>query len=407
MRVDAFQPAPSQQQQQQQQQQRQRQRQQQQQQQRHGHHRPAAHPHRLIGNPYRPDDDVMTPASTASAAAAGWQSNFDYPEYNMPYYGQDNLPDSNTSPTPTPASSAAAAARRSASSSLSASASASASLLNSGRRVRSRQAGGEGDGYNSDDELQPRELFLPPPTARRFEDDAAFERGLLESKGWRIEQTYPDGACMFRAIAFNIYGDQEMHNQVRQMCMNYMEANQDHFAEFVAENFRAYIQRKRQPTEYGNHVELQALSEMYNRTIEVYSYSDEPLNIFQAANTCEPPIRLSYHANIHYNAIVDPARPAFGVGLGHRELMHGADRTQIREVLSAAETAQTEKALVDNVRQLTELEATEEALEQAILEESCREYMRLQQQQKLQQQKQQEEEGSASASAANEPDEGQ
>lgn len=58
---------------------------------------------------------------------------------------------------------------------------------------------------------------------------------------------------------------------------------------------------------------------------------------------------------------------------------------------------------MDNVRQLTELEATEEALEQAILEESCREYMRLQQQQKLQQQ-QEEEQDSA---AANDRDEGQ
>ena len=52
---------------------------------------------------------------------------------------------------------------------------------------------------------------------------------------------------------------------------------------------------------------------------------------------------------------------------------------------------------MDNVRQLTELEATEEALEQAILEESCREYMRLQQQQKLQQQQQQQKQASSLA----------
>ncbi len=34
-------------------------------------------------------------------------------------------------------------------------------------------------------------------------------------------------------------------------------------------------------------------------------------------------MRLSYHQNVHYNAIVDPARPTFGVGLGYRDIAGG------------------------------------------------------------------------------------
>ena len=33
----------------------------------------------------------------------------------------------------------------------------------------------------------------------------------------------------------------------------------------------------------GNHLEIQALSEMYNRPIHIYSYSAEPMNSFQVS----------------------------------------------------------------------------------------------------------------------------
>ena len=45
----------------------------------------------------------------------------------------------------------------------------------------------------------------------------------------------------------------------------------------------------------------------------------EPINTFhsRACNTDDsPPIRLSYHGNVHYNSIIDPYNPTVGVGLG-------------------------------------------------------------------------------------------
>ena len=45
----------------------------------------------------------------------------------------------------------------------------------------------------------------------------------------------------------------------------------------------------------------------------------EPINTFHS-RTCNtddsPPIRLSYHGNVHYNSIIDPYNPTVGVGLG-------------------------------------------------------------------------------------------
>lgn len=48
--------------------------------------------------------------------------------------------------------------------------------------------------------------------------------------------------------------------------------NKDYFAPYVTEDFDKYIARKRKWNVHGNHLEIQAMSEMYNRTIEVYCY---------------------------------------------------------------------------------------------------------------------------------------
>lgn len=51
------------------------------------------------------------------------------------------------------------------------------------------------------------------------------------------------------------------------------EKNRDHFSQFVTEDFSDYLARKRRPDVEGNHIELQAISEIYLRPIELYEYS--------------------------------------------------------------------------------------------------------------------------------------
>lgn len=41
----------------------------------------------------------------------------------------------------------------------------------------------------------------------------------------------------------------------------------------MAEDFTTYVDRKRQEYVHGNHIEMQAMSEMYNRSIQLYCYS--------------------------------------------------------------------------------------------------------------------------------------
>lgn len=102
----------------------------------------------------------------------------------------------------------------------------------------------------------------------------------------------------------------------------------------------------------GSHTEIQAMSEMYNRRIDVYSFdlgacvyrwisspspllckkkkptfsllsmshalalvAIEPINTFQGHLMQDAPIRLAFYYS-HYDAIHDPAQPSFGVGIG-------------------------------------------------------------------------------------------
>jgi hypothetical protein len=47
------------------------------------------------------------------------------------------------------------------------------------------------------------------------------------------------------------------------------------------------------------------------------------MNTFCTSAALDAPIRVSYHNNIHYNAIIDPQNPTFGVGLGFGDLRPG------------------------------------------------------------------------------------
>ena len=49
--------------------------------------------------------------------------------------------------------------------------------------------------------------------------------------------------------------------------------NADFFKHYVTEDFNTYLQRKLQSVSHGNHIEIQAMCELYSRPIEVYQYA--------------------------------------------------------------------------------------------------------------------------------------
>ncbi|CAB3409175.1 unnamed protein product [Caenorhabditis bovis] len=207
------------------------------------------------------------------------------------------------------------------------------------------------------------------------------------ARGLTIKEMVGDGACMFRAIAEQIYGDQEMHGQIRKLCMDYMAKNRDYFGDFITEDFDQYIRRKRCDTVHGNHLELQAISELFARPVEVYEYSTEPISILlprgsneQASSSSRqqnPPLRLSYHGSVHYNAIIDPQHATIGVGLGLPGLIpRGDDIAVMENAIEVSEREHIEETMLKDKIDMTDWQRTQEDLVDQISRESYLAYVR-------------------------------
>ncbi|XP_063952737.1 OTU domain-containing protein 5-A-like [Lytechinus pictus] len=233
---------------------------------------------------------------------------------------------------------------------------------------REREQDEEADVVNSGDEHDDN----TEDTENIEEIEERFARALKEKKGFIIKIMVPDGACLFRSVADQVYGDQDWHAIVRGHCMDYMTKNADYFSQFITEDFPTYIGRKRLDSCHGNHVEMQALSEMYNRNIEVYMYSTEPINTFHTLNkTDNDPIRVSYHRNVHYNSVVNPHKATVGVGLGMPSFVPGlADKTLMREAIHISEKSAIEQTMLQDKLLATDWEATNEAIEEQVARES-------------------------------------
>jgi OTU domain-containing protein 5 len=138
----------------------------------------------------------------------------------------------------------------------------------------------------------------------------------------RIFQVLGDGNCLFRSVAHQAYGNNELHWLVRQKCMDYMEADADFFSQFIEggrESFALYLRAKRRDACWGDDPEIQAISEIYHRPVEIWAYDPHlgarKLRTFHEAASMEavraagsracPPIRLSYYGGGHYDSIID------------------------------------------------------------------------------------------------------
>ena len=51
--------------------------------------------------------------------------------------------------------------------------------------------------------------------------DRRFEK-MMRKRGFIVKPMGEDGACLFRSVADQVYGDQEMHAVVRSHCMDYI-----------------------------------------------------------------------------------------------------------------------------------------------------------------------------------------
>ena len=159
----------------------------------------------------------------------------------------------------------------------------------------------------------------------------------IEKLHFFIKKMGGDGNCMFRAVSDQVYGNEDFHYIIREKCMDYLLIEREFFSKFVEggdKEFDNYINMKRKFGVWGDDVELQAISELYNRPIEIYSGSNKPLKTFhenikeynlkekteQNKEIKISPIRISYHGKEHYNSVI-PTKFDFEIWRSYKDNM--------------------------------------------------------------------------------------
>ena len=129
---------------------------------------------------------------------------------------------------------------------------------------------------------------------------------LIQSLNLRIHYIKSDGNCLFRAIADQVYGNENFHSELRFKIVNYIKQNESYFTSFIEENktFGSYIDNMSHDCIYGGYLELYAASKLLKIEIKVYQVNGPTLVLSCDNDASSVAIaHISYHGECHYNSL--------------------------------------------------------------------------------------------------------
>ena len=164
--------------------------------------------------------------------------------------------------------------------------------------------------FKKNEELKKKQEEEDKKSAQRkaeIEQENKFRFNLLK-QNLVLHLIKRDGNCLFSSISDQVYGTENHSSIVREKCMDFIEKNKLFYSQFIEggeAQMSAYIQRKRKNGIWGDNLEIQALSEIYNRPIEIYKDVNKTLSsLCNESFNKKYPIRISYIDKKHYNSIV-------------------------------------------------------------------------------------------------------
>jgi len=143
-----------------------------------------------------------------------------------------------------------------------------------------------------------------------FTNDLLF-RDKLKRLGLHVINVQSDGNCLFRAVAHQLYLDEERHDELRQRCVKHLSKHRSRFSLFISCDFDEYLQRTSTPGVWGDDLEIRALEELTDRLICIYSSESREVKPLKTDFDESPllpsvsPILLSYHGCNHYNSVMN------------------------------------------------------------------------------------------------------
>ena len=161
---------------------------------------------------------------------------------------------------------------------------------------------------------QPRRVRarVTPEHESRVPMDASAFLERLRQNGMVEKQIEADGNCQFRALADQLFNDQDRHAELRTAAVNQLRSDREYYGEFVHdEGWDSYMQRMKQDGEWGDQRTLQAVADAYKVTVHLYSANPDELEfprvlphryIVEGIQVIRI-VRLSHHPELHYNSV--------------------------------------------------------------------------------------------------------
>lgn len=153
-----------------------------------------------------------------------------------------------------------------------------------------------------------------PSDLSRSEVNDSWERlrWALSDYGLQARDVKGDGACQFRAVADQLFGNQEQHAIVRARAVAQLQAHPEVYAGFaVAESFEEYLVRMSEPTTWGDNLSLQAIADAFNVKVCIVSSFEEKPFMCICPMGHQRHLRqawLGFFAELHYTSLEPQAR---------------------------------------------------------------------------------------------------
>ena len=144
----------------------------------------------------------------------------------------------------------------------------------------------------------------------------------LRQYGLKEKEVLGDGNCQFRALADQLFRNQERHAEIRKAVVAQLSGARKAYGGFVEvprlergervlddeharRAYDAYVLEMSRATTWGDHITLQAAADAYGVVIRVISSCEDnfEIEIQPSAKRSERVLWISFWAEVHYNSI--------------------------------------------------------------------------------------------------------
>lgn len=151
------------------------------------------------------------------------------------------------------------------------------------------------------------ELASEDEKENRLREGTSMLDGRLGKMGMRRVSMEGDGNCQFRAIAHNVYKDQNRHEEIRDSAMAWIDSNRDDFSIYFEDDnaFAKWVKEMKRSRTWGDELTLRAACDALGLKIHVVQSTANNWYLLYEPGAAKgkKEIFVSYISPVHYDAI--------------------------------------------------------------------------------------------------------